>query len=151
MPWELENILDHATISEGLRRLEPIETVKAQMSPASNAAFAKVASLESSLYMRNQLLRDTDWASMAHSLEVRTPLVDATLLERLANICGADGRSKHWLTAAPLKPLPASVVRRKKTGFRVPTRIKDQISRSAPSEFSESRNWALYVNKRLMN
>jgi asparagine synthase (glutamine-hydrolysing) len=150
MPWELKNILDHATISEGLRRLEPIETVKAQMVPASNAAFAKVASLESSIYMRNQLLRDTDWASMAHSLEVRTPLVDATLLEKLANICGTDGRSKHWLAAAPLKPLPASVVRRKKTGFRVPTTdwIKDEISRSVPSEFSESRNWALYVNKR---
>ena len=36
--------------------------------------------LESSLYMRNQLLRDTDWASMAHSLEVRVPLVDVELL-----------------------------------------------------------------------
>ena len=32
--------------------------------------------------MRNQLLRDTDWASMAHSLEVRVPLVDAVLLEK---------------------------------------------------------------------
>ena len=32
--------------------------------------------------MRNQLLRDTDWASMAHSLEVRVPLVDVKLLSR---------------------------------------------------------------------
>ena len=34
--------------------------------------------------MRNQLLRDADWASMAHSVEVRTPLVDASLLRQLA-------------------------------------------------------------------
>ena len=40
--------------------------------------------LESSLYMRNQLLRDTDWASMAHSLEVRVPLVDSKLLSQFA-------------------------------------------------------------------
>ena len=31
--------------------------------------------------LRNQLLRDSDWASMGHSLELRTPLVDAKLLE----------------------------------------------------------------------
>ena len=34
--------------------------------------------------MRNQLLRDTDWASMAHALEVRVPLVDAALLRCVA-------------------------------------------------------------------
>ena len=34
--------------------------------------------------MRNQLLRDTDWSSMAHGLEVRVPFVDAKLLERMA-------------------------------------------------------------------
>jgi asparagine synthase (glutamine-hydrolysing) len=42
--------------------------------------------MESSLYMRNQLLRDTDWASMAHSLEVRVPLVDSKLLRSLVPI-----------------------------------------------------------------
>ena len=30
--------------------------------------------------MRNQLLRDADWAGMAHSLEIRTPLVDIAAL-----------------------------------------------------------------------
>ena len=47
-------------------------------------SFGKVASLEASLYMRNQLLRDADWASMAHSLEVRVPLVDVPLLRAVA-------------------------------------------------------------------
>ena len=31
-------------------------------------------------YMKNQLLRDSDWASMFHGIELRTPFVDAYLL-----------------------------------------------------------------------
>ena len=52
--------------------------------PIPATPFARVAALESSLYLRNQLLRDMDWASMAHSLEVRVPLVDAHLLRKVA-------------------------------------------------------------------
>ena len=46
------------------------------------SALAKVAALETSLYMRNQLLRDADWAGMAHGLEVRVPLVDGRCSRR---------------------------------------------------------------------
>jgi asparagine synthase (glutamine-hydrolysing) len=38
-----------------------------------------VGELEASRYLRNQLLRDSDVMSMAHGLELRTPLVDARL------------------------------------------------------------------------
>ena len=34
------------------------------------------AALDWSLYMRNQLLRDSDWATMAHGVELRVPFVD---------------------------------------------------------------------------
>ena len=70
------------------RRFTPPKPASAHRSSIETSAatsFGKVAVLESSLYMRNQLLRDTDWASMAHSLEVRVPLVDAELLKP----CGA--------------------------------------------------------------
>jgi asparagine synthase (glutamine-hydrolysing) len=82
LPWELDQVLPRETAREGLRRLESLELSEITPQPASS--FAKVAVLESSLYMRNQLLRDADWASMAHSLEVRVPLVDATLLKATA-------------------------------------------------------------------
>lgn len=72
--------------------------------------------------MRNQLLRDADWASMAHSLEVRVPFVDPPLY-RLAT-----GRfrtlslatSKSLLATAAQPPLPSEVIDRKKTGFGLP-------------------------------
>ena len=33
--------------------------------------------------MKNQLLRDIDWAGMAHSLEIRTPFVDINFLQKV--------------------------------------------------------------------
>ncbi len=60
----------------------------------------KVSALEMQWYMKNQLLRDTDWASMAHSLEVRVPLVDIHLLQALGSLLTAIGR--------PTKPGPCA-------------------------------------------
>ena len=82
MPWELPEVLGPDLAREGLERLDPINHIACTLAPDPVQPFARVATLESSLYMRNQLLRDTDWASMAHSLEVRVPLVDAVLLSR---------------------------------------------------------------------
>jgi hypothetical protein len=52
---------------------------------------------------RNQLLRDADWAGMAHGVEIRLPLVDTTLLETLAPVIGqiSPGAGKVALAAAP--------------------------------------------------
>ena len=72
--------------------------------------------------MRNQLLRDTDWASMAHSLEVRAPLVDATLLRQLAGplATAKAGNHKQLLAGSPNKALPNEVASRAKSGFTTP-------------------------------
>ena len=67
------------------------------------------------------VLRDTDWASMAHSLEVRVPLVDSKLLGSLAPItAGTALRSKQLLADSLSVPLPSSVIDRPKTGFTTP-------------------------------
>ena len=73
--------------------------------------------------MRNQLLRDADWAGMAHSLEVRVPFVDIDLL-RSAGPWIANGAPPRKLDLASMAhpPLPPSVVSRPKTGFTVPIR-----------------------------
>jgi asparagine synthase (glutamine-hydrolysing) len=122
MPWELETLMEKDVVAEGLRRIDPIRYICGALEPAPRTAFAKVASLESSLYMRNQLLRDTDWASMAHSLEVRVPLVDAALLRAIApaTITMRNGEGKRYLASSPRNPLPAEIVDRAKTGFQTP-------------------------------
>lgn len=123
MPWELSQILvDQGLIAEGLRQLDPIHYIEDSAELDSLAPFPSVASLESSLYLRNQLLRDADWAGMAHSLEIRTPFVDSTLLKRLAPILISQKKvpGKKLLIESPETRLPKQVRERRKTGFSVP-------------------------------
>jgi asparagine synthase (glutamine-hydrolysing) len=49
--------------------------------PPEGEVADRVAFLELTRYMRNQLLRDTDQMSMAHSIEVRVPLLDDRVLD----------------------------------------------------------------------
>lgn len=113
---------------------------------------AATARLESMNYLRNQLLRDSDWASMAHSLELRTPLVDWTLLQSLAPHLGQMSAlgGKKLLATAPRQALPAAVWSGKKTGFSVP--MTQWLKRVAPPENVPStmrspwaRRWAHHV------
>src|SRR5262249_31537871 len=128
MPWELGNLMDPALMAEGLRRLDPIRHLAAPLRAGPRTPFGKVATLEAVHYLRNQLLRDTDWASMAHSLEVRVPLVDATLLRVAAPaVLTAPQAGKRILAASPRVPLPDAVIARAKTGFATP--INDWLQR----------------------
>jgi asparagine synthase (glutamine-hydrolysing) len=129
LPADLTSLMDADFVREGLQRLRPLDLIGATLAPAPRTDFAKVATLETSLYMRNQLLRDADWASMAHSLEIRVPFVDAPLLQALAPLTTAPAavNGKAWLANSPKRPLPADLLTRPKTGFTTP--IKDWLQR----------------------
>jgi asparagine synthase (glutamine-hydrolysing) len=151
LPFELRAVLDADLIGQGLARLKPLPNLRAVLRPDPGSAIGRVCALESSLYMKNQLLRDADWAGMAHSLEIRTPLVDIALLRAMAPLVGRlqPGQGKQALAAAPSTPLPASIAQRRKTGFVVPTaawRARHlETDHSAPSMGSVSRLWAREV------
>lgn len=161
MPWELGNILDGDMVDDGLRRLGLLTHLHGFDSNWPKSAFGQVASFETINYMRNQLLRDTDWTSMAHSLEVRVPLVDTTLLQGIAPILlslkNVD-TNKTLLASSPIKPLPRNFIGRHKTGFSMP--MDSWISRSEmltelslPSFISRpgvswARKWAYYIANR---
>ncbi|MGE0055211.1 MAG: asparagine synthase (glutamine-hydrolyzing) [Hyphomicrobium sp.] len=122
MPWELEQVLDRDTIRNGLERLEAVNFVSAEIPQDLRSPFGTIATLEASIYMRNQLLRDTDWTSMAHSVEVRVPLVDHVLAGKVAPLAvhGHLGIRKQILARAPRLPVPLAVASRNKTGFSTP-------------------------------
>ena len=120
---ELPALLGEEIAREGLERLNMLGLIERALTPDPGTPYGRVVTLESSFYLRNQLLRDMDWASMAHSLEVRVPLVDAHLLRRLAPLLvRRRGRGKQILARAPRPPLPDEVRRRRKTGFTLPIR-----------------------------
>lgn len=122
MPWELSSLVNKEIAREGLRRLKPLQYIGRAIQPDPELPFARIAAMESCLYMRNQLLRDADWASMAHSLEVRTPLVDAKLLRAVAPALMAHDTSnaKSLMANSPEAPLDPATRNRAKTGFTVP-------------------------------
>ena len=122
LPHELPSVVGHEMARDGLERLQAMHMIEASIDPDPGEPFGRVATMESSLYMRNQLLRDSDWASMAHSIELRVPLVDATLLKGLAPVLGTvlKTNDKKLLANAPLKRLPGEVALRGKTGFTIP-------------------------------
>lgn len=140
---ELAGVLGEDIAREGVQRLNLLDLLERAVTPDPGTPFARVAALESSFYLRNQLLRDMDWASMAHSVEVRVPLVDAHLLRRVAPVLVTRReRGKAILANAPRPPLPAAVRERRKTGFTLP--IREWLKAEGKTEFGK-RGWARKV------
>ena len=122
MPWELGELLEPAVVREGLRRLAPLSHIAATLQAGGPLGdFDRVAALETSLYMRNQLLRDSDWAGMSHGVEIRVPYVDPFFLAHLPPgdvLARLD--AKDAVADVPVPPLPAAIRDRPKTGFQTP-------------------------------
>lgn len=86
-----------------------------------------ISRLEMAGYMANTLLRDTDSTSMASSLEVRVPFVDAHLVDYVLRLPGEwkvdssrPGLPKPLLADAISDLLPESFLTRPKMGFTFP-------------------------------
>ena len=139
---------DHRTrISsrEGWRELATLARLEATLGGIANGQL-RVSALEATWYMRNQLLRDTDWASMAHGVEVRVPLVDWTLWQRVAPLVGAMRQPGKLMMAGAVRPsLPPRCSNRNKTGFMIPAR--DWMLNEPRGYDAERglRGWARYV------
>jgi asparagine synthase (glutamine-hydrolysing) len=101
----------------------------------------KISQLELQGYMANTLLRDTDVMSMAHSLEVRVPFVDARVVDYATSLPGEwklthaqNGVPKPLLADAVADLLPRDFLARKKMGFTLPFekwmqgRLRDEMS-----------------------
>lgn len=120
MPWELAQVMDPDMAREGLRALAPRAVLNGAVAGIGRHRL-KMSMLETAFYMRSQLLRDSDWAGMAHSLEIRTPLVDVGLFRAtLPLIVGTAAPGKRDMAAAARPSLPDTILNRPKTGFFVP-------------------------------
>ncbi|CAN5488741.1 amidotransferase 1, exosortase A system-associated [soil metagenome] len=84
--------------------------------PGDGDGTATVGQLELNNYLPYQLLRDTDAASMAHSLEVRVPLLDDAIV---ALVLKSPGLGKSDLVRA-IDPSLAWLARRPKRTFTLP-------------------------------
>ena len=128
-----------------------------QKSIAASANFDpvnRVSYLESHWYMRNTLLRDSDFMSMAHGLELRVPFLDRALVEACFRISGKDKMKSDTRKPLLLRSLgvelPGEIVNRPKRGFTLPFEhwlraemkpmVEDALSKNGPSKYGVSTN-----------
>jgi len=126
---------------------QPQSQVSAMTGALPQDARLALAQIESMTYLRNQLLRDSDWASMAHGVELRTPLVDTHLLEQLQPVLASFARfpGKQLLAGALDRALPDSILQRPKTGFAIP--VPRWLAQAGIAADDGSRSWARYVSR----
>jgi asparagine synthase (glutamine-hydrolysing) len=90
----------------------------------SRSPLSAISVMEQRLFLGERLLRDTDAASMASSLELRLPLVDQVLLESVARMPDEQRyqplRRKAALRRAGLGGLDPALFERPKSGFVLP-------------------------------
>jgi len=144
MPWELPEILGDQIVREGWEELRPLMRLEQSIRGATSDRI-RVSALEMNWYMRNQLLRDADWAGMAHSLEIRVPLVDAEFVHRVAPLLTEMFPDKQDMARTPSTPLPREVMNRRKTGFSVPVREWLMQTDNRRSGERGLRGWAKQV------
>ncbi len=83
-----------------------------------------VSWMETNVYMKNQLLKDTDYMSMWHSVEVRVPFLDVELRNLITKIDSkilySGSYPKSLLIDSFSDVLPEQIWRRPKKGFEFP-------------------------------
>lgn len=150
LPSELPELMGADEAREGLARLSGFPP--AMTCTKHVRGKLGVCMLDSTIYLRNQLLRDSDWASMRHSLELRTPLVDAVLLNTLKPYLRgfANGLGKKLLASSPSRKLPQHILDRPKSGFGLPMtnwlyNQSQETRRSGWGSRPWARRWASIV------
>ena len=154
MPWEAAEVLGGEMARDGWEELASIQEMNQLAAGVDDGRlrgqedFLRVSALETHYYMRTQLLRDADWAGMAHSIEIRVPMVDMALLRQIAALRASEFAPRKPQVANVLRrPLPERVVRRQKSGFVVPVRewLQEEADHAPQRGL---RQWAKYIYRR---
>ncbi len=120
LPFEIKELISQNIFKNGFEELDPFENLKKDIEDISNDRLS-IMYLEIEYYLCNKLLRDADWTSMAHSVELRTPFVDWVFFNKLIPILKSNiNINKKSLLNCVKKQVPDDLYRRKKTGFEIP-------------------------------
>jgi asparagine synthase (glutamine-hydrolysing) len=129
-----------SSLPEGLKKLHPADAL---------------SWLEVNFYMANQLLKDTDFMSMRHSIEVRVPFLDHLLVEYVSSLpvgLKFGDKPKDLLISAMGADLPKEVWNRPKMGFAFPMHSwLNNVGIKSATVNHWSKKWAFQINHNLKN
>jgi asparagine synthase (glutamine-hydrolysing) len=124
-PPDLKKELLSADVARRLNGYDSAEVLRYYYERAANAdPLSRLQYVDMNTYLVDDILTKVDRASMANSLEVRSPLLDHKLMELVARIPSGlklrNGRGKYIFRKALEQVLPQSVLTRPKKGFAIP-------------------------------
>jgi asparagine synthase (glutamine-hydrolysing) len=138
--FELKKRLLHSDVLRSLNGYDSLTVLRDYYDKARTAdPLSRIQYVDIKTYLTDDILVKVDRASMAHSLEVRAPILDHKLMELAATmpssvkLRGMNG--KYIFKKALAKTLPQSVLHRNKMGFAVPL---SQWFRNDLKEFAHS-------------
>ncbi len=128
MPDEQRNKLFSSSMKQKLGGYQAVDVFKqyARKAPgqASEDPLALIEYLDMKTYLVDDILTKVDRASMAHSLEVRVPMLDHKYIEWISGLPAGlklKGQTGKYILKKAMEPyVPHDVLYRKKMGFAVP-------------------------------
>ncbi len=121
-PEEIADLINTKIIDEEMSDLELQQQKEINDKDFENEQL-KIMYFEIKYYLCSKLLRDSDWASMANSVELRTPFVDWFFFNELLPLLKSNIKiSKKNMLDSFKGQAPLELYNRKKTGFAIPYR-----------------------------
>jgi asparagine synthase (glutamine-hydrolysing) len=139
----MAQLADRAVLARAPHGLPPSFAGELGKSVRGADALTATSLLELSLFLGERLLRDTDAASMAVSLEVRVPLLDHRVVEAALSVEeGARYQplgKKQLLKKLGMPELDPALFERPKSGFVLPIEVwaKDQLAADIEATFAD--------------
>ena len=153
-----QNIINHNFQGPRLKGLDYSETILNKLGKIQVDGLNKFLVYDYKYYLPDDLLVKMDRATMANSLEVRSPFLDYRLAEQMINIPFEKKISiknnKILLRNYYHNLLPTSILKRKKTGFQIPIdhwfggSLRDEVAHLSNSELvKEGFVDRFYINR----
>jgi asparagine synthase (glutamine-hydrolysing) len=141
LPSDIRTKLFSADLNDRLHGYNAIEVFKAHAADApTRDSLSLVQYLDFKTYLPGDILTKVDRASMAHSLEVRVPLLDHEFVDWVSGLDPRiklrGGESKWVFKKALESKLPNEILYRSKMGFAVPLEhwfrgpLKDRVKKA---------------------
>ncbi|CAB1276769.1 XrtA/PEP-CTERM system amidotransferase [Candidatus Nitrosacidococcus tergens] len=124
IPDQLRNSLFSEKMKKELQGYNGIEVLRDHANKGPDHPLSQIQYLDMKTYLPGDILTKVDRASMAHSLEVRVPLLDHPFVEWVSSLSPdlkyQKGQSKYIFKRALRPYLSDEILYRRKMGFAVP-------------------------------
>ena len=150
MPNEFEDLISKKIIHEKFDELQLNSEINNDLNGFDDENLS-IMYLEIKYYLCSKLLRDSDWASMSNSIELRTPFVDWFFFKELVKIIKSNFNiSKKNMINCFKEKIPKELYNRRKTGFNIPHKNYLNIVSNNKIEYTPLKDWSLLNYKKYL-